>query len=203
MSRFRGNGKWKPEGPTRTNTGSSIRGKISAPIPIDDDEFPIRLPGTGIATPLGSEGVQESLQGRGSVVSGPDSHGHKEESIVTDSVDQSRTTRAILISNRPSDELSGRYINQPSTLRVSMRSVPSGHSEEKPQRKKSSLRSVLSRLFGKKRKSGSSVSVSGQNSDGLRAGQHFSVRLRIQRCDPIPLLTRIPDSGPFGFRQES
>lgn len=60
-----------PTSPTtpRPRTGhQSIRGRISGPIPIpnplDDDEFPMRNPGTGIAssTPIENDTIQRQLQ---------------------------------------------------------------------------------------------------------------------------------------------
>ena len=136
MSKFRG-GKRRTDGPSRANTGSSIRGRIGPPIPIpDDDEFPIRSPGTGIATPLATDGNERKFPLRSSTTAERDS-----------------------------------AAQQASTLRYSQISAPSGSSIEKPQRKKSSLKSVFGRLFGKKRKP--SNASNGQN--GSPARQHRSV----------------------------
>lgn len=69
----------------------------------------------------------------------------------------------------------GHRPNQPSGLRNSIISVPDAPSINKPQRKKSSLRSVFGKLFGKKRKgSSSSSSNRASGSSDVRAGQHRS-----------------------------
>jgi len=172
MSKFRSPGKWKPDGITRTNTGGSIRGKIGPPIPIpDDDEFPIRTPGTGIATPLGTGSVEKTPGLRGSTAT--------DRSIQQTGIgagDFADRTQSASIPAQSSTEEPLRRTTQPSALRISTASIPSGASVEKPQRKKSSLRSVFGRLFGKKRKGGSTSSnEKDQSPNGLRADQHRSV----------------------------
>ena len=171
MSKFRGTGKWRIDGPVRTNTGSSIRGKISAPIIADDDEFPIRLPGTGIATPLGKDSMEKQLQLRSSAGSGqilqPDR-------IASNGIGDA--PRASPSPPHPSHEPPPPPINQPSVLRTSTASTPSGTNDGKPQRKKSSLGSVFRKIFGgKRRKDSSSSSTAAQGPGGFRAGQHRSV----------------------------
>ena len=174
MSRFKGPAIWRPTPPARTNTKSSVRGKqISAPIPWpDDDEFPIRAPGTGIATPLGVEGNEKQLHIRRSTASGPD-NGPLPNEGTTDSTDQTGTARSAPAVVGGSSQSSARQTAQPSTLRNSVVSTPP-ESLGNLQRKKSSLRSVLGRLFGRKRKSNAST-VSGPQASDVRAGQHRSV----------------------------
>jgi hypothetical protein len=170
MSKFRSPGKWKPDGITRTNTGSSIRGKIGPPIPIlDDDEFPIRTPGTGIATPLGTGSVEQPLGLRESTAT--DRSIQQTGNAASDFTDRTQSTS---IPAQSSAEEPLRRTTQPSALRISTASIPSGTSVGKPQRKKSSLRSVFGRLFGKKRKGGSTSNEKDQGPSGIRADQHRS-----------------------------
>jgi hypothetical protein len=193
MSKFRGAGKWRTEGPARTNTGSSIRGepsfewlqyiflidsvlgKISAPIPIPDDEFPIRTPGTGIAVPLGTESTEPRL--RASIAAELDNTA-MQTGIPIAAVDQDVPVLPTPDQAQPFREIHIRRTNQPSSQRDSGTSVPSGSSMGKPQRKKSSFRSALGRLFGKKSKNGGS-SPPEHGASGMRAGQHRSVSLRL------------------------
>lgn len=139
------------ESPNRTNTGSTIRGKISAPIPIpDDDEFPIRTPGTGIATPLGAEGPEKQL--RTSAIPRRNSSIHPAEGVAVADFVEPAVARSIQNSARPSYESPIHQTRKPSPLRNSAGSaVPSKSSNGKPQRKKSTFRSVFGKLFGKKK----------------------------------------------------
>ena len=184
MNKLRGPGKWRSEGgPVRTNTGSSIRGKIiSPPIPFpEDDEFPIRAPGTGIATPLGTEGVDNSMRLRGSTATELDNTGYQTGTAVTDLIDPTMETP---VPAQQSQESPPRFLN-PGALRTSMDSMPSGLSVAKPQRKKSSLRSVLGRLFGKKRKGSASPTSQDQGLTNVRAEAHRSVSCASPRLYPI------------------
>lgn len=187
MMNPKGAGKWRANAPIRTNTGTSIRGKtISHPIPFpDDDEFPIRTPGTGIALPLGPEALEREIRLRTSIAteelhpSQPTGGAESEQAMA-----QTTTFSA--------DQPEARKARLPTTMRNSVAgSVPS--SGDRPEKKKSSLKSVLGRLFGKKRKSSSS-SVSKPNPDSLRAGQH--------RSDPTAL-TRHPQEGSASKRSAS
>lgn len=151
--------KYKPTGPSRT--ASSIRGKISAPIPIpDDDEFPIRSPGTGIATPLDVGGIDKQLHvplvGHGIAVS-DFSDTRAPSTTYTDSI---APPRHVL----------------PTGLRNSEISQPSVESSiEKPQRKKTTFKFVIGRLFGTKKGRSASARSSAQNPSTDKAGQHRSV----------------------------
>ena len=171
MSKFRGAGKWKADGPSRTNTGSSIRGKISAPIIADDEEFPIREPGTGIATPLGKDSMEGQFPQRTSTGSGQILPPNR---IGSNGIEHS--SRASPPPSQPAYEPPPPPTTQPSGLRNSMMSSSPSANDGKPQRKKSSLGSVFRKLFGgKKRKESSSSSTTAQSSGGFRAGQHRSV----------------------------
>lgn len=154
--------KYKASAPSRANTASSIRGKISAPIPIpDDEEFPIRSPGTGIATPLGNEGIDKQLRSPIGI--------HQTGIAVSDFSEIRASSTQRSYAEQPRHVL-------PTTLRNSQTSQPTeGSSIEKPQRKKTTLKSVLGRLFGtKKGKAGASRS-STQNTNRARLDQHRSV----------------------------
>ncbi|KAG9238379.1 hypothetical protein BJ875DRAFT_57876 [Amylocarpus encephaloides] len=174
MSKFRGSGKWKSDGPSRMNTGSSIRGRIGPPIPIsDDDDFPIREPGAGIAIPLGADGQELRVPMRASTGADLESIKERHAVIVGTSVEppgfESTTVPA-----QPPHGGSSSHTTPPSASRDSM-STPSKSIMATPQRKKSSLRSVLGRLFGKKHKSDSTSGAGAPSSHHkARAGQHRS-----------------------------
>jgi hypothetical protein len=181
MNKFRSPGKWRSDGPTRTNSGFSIRKEtISAPIPRpDDDEFPIRTPGTGIATPLGAEGDERQVRLRESTVVEHESTPRQSGVDISDFVDPT-ITQPTSAPSQQSNEPPFQRAEQPSALRTSMGSVPSGSIVGKPHRKKSSLRSVLGRLFGRKRKGSASSKSQRTDSIDLRASQHRSV----SSCSP-------------------
>lgn len=169
MSKFRG-GKWRPDAARRS---PSIRGKtISNPIPLtDDDEFPIRTPGAGIATPLGTEGLEKQLQLRSSSgLTRSDSAVLAENTALTDFAEASRAKTPS--PPQPSYAPPSPPQAQSTLPRDSVVSKPPSPNDAKPQRKKSSLRSVLGRLFGKKAKNGPSPST---NPPDWKAGQHRSV----------------------------
>jgi hypothetical protein len=162
MSKFTKTGTWKSETTGRTNTGSTIRGKISAPIPIqDDDEFPIRSPGTGIATPLGSrtsDGLEKVM--RGSAISGRESgltQGENGMGMGMGMGSYVEPTRRIGSSPQASGRPSYNTYRRPETISAMRSPSPIGGATSrsvtsKPQRKKSTLRGVFGKLFGKKRK---------------------------------------------------
>ncbi|ESZ95431.1 hypothetical protein SBOR_4172 [Sclerotinia borealis F-4128] len=185
MSKLPKAGTWKLEASGRTNTASTIRGKISAPILIqDDDEFPIRSPGTGIATPLESlnaDGIDKVM--RGSTISGRDSAlAHGDIGIGS----YIEPPRQMGTSPLPSDRSS----QNPPTRRTENYSVPrslspvgrpSGSILSKPARKKSTFKGVFGKIFGKKRKDAPNKK---QGVDPLQSEQHH-------RSDPTAL-SRIP-----------
>ena len=171
-TKFRSPGKWKSgEGITRAGTGFSIKKEsISGPIPrIEDDEFPIRTPGASIATPIGRESLDRQSRFPGLSVD-PRRSGND----VTLNADQARPTKTPSTNSKHTSEEPIPPIEQPAPLRTSMGSVRSRTSIQKPERKKSTLRSVFGKLFGRKRKSSTSPSRQ-RDSQDLRAGQHRSV----------------------------
>lgn len=172
MKKFKGAGR-KPSVLSRSNTTSSVRGKISAPIPIatTDDEFPIRESGTDID----QEGAEKQQRSPSTPLPLDTSqHEKAEEADITVPAEESlRPSPPLPEPTVPSQETPIYQARQVSSLRGSGASNPSGSSLEKPQRKKSTLRTVLGRLFGKKRKSGGSAN--GIPEESARAGQHRSV----------------------------
>lgn len=181
MSKFRGAGKKRAEEPTRTNTGPSIRGKtISQPIPFpDDDEFPIRTPGAGIALPLGADGVERRIDSRASE---HDNYFNQPGVAISDygALDSGNPQMPRDPPPPPPEAQSVRAAqsqspNPSSILRDSVVSVPDAPSLEKPQRKKSSMRSVFGKLFGRKRRSSPSGKDADKRSSVIRAEQHRSV----------------------------
>lgn len=150
--------------PSRSSTGLSVKKEtISAPIPIpDDDEFPIRTPGASIATPVGDE-----------------------RRISFHEPSSPRRSLAEVIMGEPSkDRIAsplGQQFEQPTPAqaensnaqRVSLNSVRTPSSVAKPERKKSTLKHMLGKLFGRKRK-GSDPTHSKRNSS-KPVSQHRSV----------------------------
>jgi hypothetical protein len=170
MSRFRSSGR-KGDTPTRSNTTSSIRGKISGPIPIavDDDEFPIRARGSSIATPLGHEDIEKQLRS-------PIPHRDvQHEEPLSREVEEPSGPAPQVLSTPSTSRSPVQRTAQATPLREATAGDPSKSDMEKPQRKKSTLRSVLGRFFGKKRKSVSSTVSNGTAVGSERAGHHYSV----------------------------
>ena len=192
MSKFRGAGTWRNQVPARSNTGT-VRGlPISHPIPFpDDDEFPIRTPGTGLAIPLGPNVIESPAQIIGaSMAAEAENASHQTGIAVSDYTEASMATQPTSVPSQPSPETLTyiRRTTQPSAIRNSMASVPSGSSMGKPRRKKSSsLKTVLGRLFGRKSKRSPPSSVKKQSSGEMRAGLHRSVSSAL--CLKMKLLT--------------
>lgn len=169
--------------PPRSRTGESIRGKISGPIPIPDDEFPMRNPGTGIATstPLPEDNNNDRQWPADQQVM-PDTAEAGGRGRNVDSVVGPSGPGSIKGSIQRSSPQSQRRTNPPSTLRhsvISENTDRSVTSKDKPQRKKSTLGGVFSRLFGKKKKKASISTTSQRASTLQRPSQHHS--------DPSPL----------------
>jgi hypothetical protein len=178
MAKFMNSAR-RSKSPVRTNT---IRGKISGPIPIptiEDDEFPIRSPGTGIATPMGHEGVEKQLQmpkpseekpAQQPVQQRPLTPSSTYEDI--DPVRKTPDTQAAsqLSHESPTARTEGSSVN-PESKMASVRQ----QSPEKSQRKKGSLRSILGRIFGGKKRKNTTSSPLGRRENG-HIDQHRSVR---------------------------
>ncbi|KAH7035139.1 uncharacterized protein B0I36DRAFT_88686 [Microdochium trichocladiopsis] len=120
----------------------SIRGRISGPIMVDD-EFPIRTPGSGIAH-LGSPVDLHS-----SPSASPDEDNQVRNDPLSDQpngdvLQQSHFDRDTTPSTEP------RQASQATAARFSTASHATGN--DTPQRKKSTFRSALSKLFGRKKR---------------------------------------------------
>ncbi len=172
----KGAGKRKTDRPARANTVGSIRGKtISHPIPFpDDDEFPIRTPGTGIAMPLGPEALEREMRLRTSTAT-EELHPSQPPEIEPNEFAPTTTTQTTTFSTDQS--VGPRRVVMPKTLRNS--AAGSVSDAGRPERKKSSFRSVFGRIFGKKRKNSSS-SNGKPLPDSARNEQHRSVSLECQ-----------------------
>ncbi|KAH8815159.1 hypothetical protein F5884DRAFT_166862 [Xylogone sp. PMI_703] len=170
--------------PRRSVTASkSVREKkISAPIPIkDEDGFPIRTPGSGVATStLGNEHDATQVQLRNSAFTAPRFAPYRDGSSSQYSAEPlPQSQRSGVSTHEPLPEIEHQQSNTSQVLRrssaMSRRSVSM---RGRPQRKKSSFRTVVGRIFGKKQK-GTSISSPIGSSDGPPdtgwAGQHRSV----------------------------
>lgn len=122
-------------------------------MPSDDDEFPIRTPGAGMATPLGTEGAEKQL-----------GYGLGEQYY--SGLDQRMTSLPATTEYAEQRRFSGDTLRsrarQTSQHRESVTIGPSGVSAGKHHRKKSSLKAVMGRFFGKHRKSGIPLDTSVQ-----------------------------------------
>ncbi|KAL1851365.1 hypothetical protein VTK73DRAFT_9430 [Phialemonium thermophilum] len=234
---------WKSSssaGRPKTGLQSTIRGRISSPIPIVDDEFPIRNPGTGLATtasddefPIRNPGSSiastrplpegtvsqhlqeleqqqqqqqqqnaqlrplpdsststESLGGAGSRIGPTQNHGYEQLNQALSPGPPSGTSGSssspAVRGSPPRPSPPAPRTNPASTLRYSTVSeAPTGQTFQSkdgmPQRKKSTLRSALGKLFGRRKKvgssrrsEGSSPGTSGRASEMLTAAQHRS-----------------------------
>ncbi|KAK8088866.1 hypothetical protein PG997_003827 [Apiospora hydei] len=174
-----------PSSAGRPKTGqSNIRGKISGPIPIpspaDDDEFPIREHGTGQATPLASEAPNRLAppQERASVIDSQSTTGPTRVSP------EERTPSRTRLGTSQASENSGSPAQQrtirSSTLRYSSVSNNTDSERDTPQRKKSTLRSTLSKLFGRKKKHAAKVG-------SLEAHHEGPSESALQRSEPSSL----------------
>lgn len=173
---------WKPGagpgGSARPGTGHrSIRGRISGPYPITapaDDEFPMRNPGTGIATPLGAEFKESTAEpgmtlGEQEPRTPPAPPAPPASSVPLDTAHPTTNTAQSNGQNTdtapsnpalpPARRISpGHRVNPSGTMRYSMMSVDTNHSKAskgRPQRKKSTLRGAFGKIFNRRRKTSS------------------------------------------------
>ncbi|KAI1213945.1 uncharacterized protein F4807DRAFT_206616 [Annulohypoxylon truncatum] len=131
---------------------SSLRGRISGPMPMDD-EFPIRQPGHGIA----HEGKPEQTESRTEDQPASIAENIPSEVVQADNIDSvtpSGPSQASHSSASPRQQRTAR----PTTLRYS--TVSDGTDVDRPQRKRSTLKSTLGRLFKRKKKSLGGASIS-------------------------------------------
>lgn len=175
MNITRGPGRWKSEDASRTDTGTSIRGKtISGPIPFpDDDEFPLRGHGTGISIPLATEDVDKQLEQLGGpAVTEPHSTAQPDEK------DSFADSKSVELSEEHPQQTYDPPVpptEEPNGERIPTPSVPPHSGLERTKRKKSSFRAVFGRLFKRKTKENPSPGQYAQDTRDERAEQHRSV----------------------------
>jgi len=163
------------KGDLSKNNISGIRGRISAPIPIvtDDDEFPIRSRGTEFSTPLGYEGAEQQVRLPDTDAEETSGIAHSDRGLAQTPLFRKDPIRLSHDARRISTTGGSRF--RESGL-ISPLASPA-----KPERKKGSLRSALGRLFGKKRKSGSSSPTNGHTNEEGQHKHHKSVRFPCAR----------------------
>ncbi|RGP81567.1 hypothetical protein FLONG3_299 [Fusarium longipes] len=144
---------------------SAIRGRISGPVPIStslDDEFPIRNPGTNIATPVQGE-FQESqpepTPSRSDFRSPtfPEPRRNGPQSF--------REEPRLSIHARHPGTTSRLQKAEPSNNRHSFVSTDRSQTKERPQRKQSTLRGALGKLFNRKKKINDNESTGNTDSE--------------------------------------
>ncbi|UZP44050.1 hypothetical protein NXS19_011862 [Fusarium pseudograminearum] len=150
---------------------SAIRGRISGPVPIPtsmDDEFPIRNPGTSIATPVQGE-FQESQ---------PEPTPSRSD-FRSPTFPEPRHNEASSFREEPRYSVHARHPGTTSRLqkaepsnRHSFVSTDRSQTKERPQRKQSTLRGALGKLFNRKKK------VSDNESTGNTDSEAGSVPVR-------------------------
>ncbi|GAW23142.1 hypothetical protein ANO14919_126920 [Xylariales sp. No.14919] len=159
-------GRTRPGQPPHSN----IRGKISGPIPISDDEFSTRNPRSSIA----EEGMPDQLDPatqRDSATASTNMALHASHDDKTSSLAQSGPSQASTNSNPVR-----RRTNRSSTLRYS--TVSDATDRVSPSRKKSAFRTAIGKLFGKRnRKQGSRSPSNSRAQTGSSSDHH--------RSDPV------------------
>lgn len=157
MGLFRpGTGVGRPK--TAQPDHSTVRGRISGPIPMDD-EFPIRNPGVGVA----QEGKPEQLEPQAEDQPASRTGNTPSDIVRTDKADSVTPSGPSQASNVSGSPRQHRTVHS-STLRYS--TVSDGTDADRPQRKRSTLKSTLGRLFKRKKKSTGGTSVSGAHFAG-------------------------------------
>ncbi|KAM0341756.1 hypothetical protein ACHAPU_009889 [Fusarium lateritium] len=142
---------------------SAIRGRISGPVPISttmDDEFPIRNPGTNIATPLQGEFTESQPE---PTISNSD---HKSPSFPESRVGSHscREEPRSSIHTRQHGATSRLQKAEPSNIRHSFVSADT-RDRERPQRKQSTLRGAFGKLFNRKKKANGNDSLHNTDSE--------------------------------------
>ncbi|KAM0252048.1 hypothetical protein ACHAP5_001373 [Fusarium lateritium] len=196
---------WKSTPSTASSTQpvdiqqSNIRGRISGPVPIStslDDEFPIRNPGTNIATPLQDEFTESQpeptlLRNDYKPPSYPESrigsHSFREEPRLSMHARQHGATSRLQKA-------------EPSNIRHSFVSADT-RDRERPQRKQSTLRGALGKLFNRKKKPNGHDSSNNTDSEAgstpLPSGPYRGSAVEDgQTQDSVPSLSQRDRSAP-------
>ncbi|RYP49650.1 hypothetical protein DL768_004692 [Monosporascus sp. mg162] len=170
--------KSAPEtGRTQSAQSSGLRGRISGPIPMDD-EFPLRNTGTGVPPDGDAKQAQLSTVGSSNLT-----WGNAPSDVVredkADSVARSGPSQASNTSGSPRNRKNIRA----STLRYS--TVSDESATNRPQRKQSTFKTALGRIFGRKKKNANQSSGSDiQSTEPVSSVQH--------RSEPPPLSPACP-----------
>ncbi|RYP27768.1 hypothetical protein DL767_007543 [Monosporascus sp. MG133] len=170
--------KSAPEtGQTQSAQSSGLRGRISGPIPMDD-EFPLRNTGTGVPPDGDAKQAQQSTAGSSNLT-----WGNAPSDVVredkTDSIARSGPSQASNTSGSPRN----RKTTRASTLRYS--TVSDESATNRPHRKQSTLKTALGRIFGRKKKNANQSSGSDiQSAEPASSVQH--------RSEPPPLSLACP-----------
>ena len=168
-------GAWKSDDPVRTDTGPTVRGKpISSPIPFpDSDEFPFRTHGPSISLSRELEDIEKHPSQERLASAEPPSLPEEDEK---DAPPDTESIESLVASPpQPSYEPPAPPARQPSHVRISTPALSSNVAAEKPKKKKSSLRTVLGKLFGKKSKETRPSTLPEEGTPDIRAGAHRSV----------------------------
>lgn len=185
---------WKSEDSVRIDVGPTVRGKtISSPIPFpDDDEFPFRTHGSTISISHEPKDVEKQLQLEALAPAEPLSIPKEEEEDFADSNSiESFDPRPAPMPpyNPPAPPIS-----QPIHARIPSAAAPSNAGVDRPKRKKSTLRAVFGKLFGKKQNDNPPSRQRGRESEvpqtDPRAGLHRSVSCGIPTLNSIANETR-------------
>ncbi|KAM0819578.1 hypothetical protein AB5N19_05394 [Seiridium cardinale] len=162
----------RPQGAQSNIRGKVISGPIPIPNPADDDEFPMRQPGTGLATPLGNEGASKLLvpPERSSTLETDSTTGPGPKAM-----HEERTGTPLRPAPKQTSDTSGSPAQGRTTSTLRYSTVSTGtdtdQSRSAPQRKKSTLRGTLSRLFGRKK---ARQSLGTHHEDPASSAQHRS-----------------------------
>lgn len=210
MNRSKSISSWKTPS-RRSGTSSSIRGKISNPIPMttEDDEFPIRTLGAGYANPMATEGLEKQLPVP-TTASDSSTVNHEYDSFNGDHVG---TIGTAITTHSESDGLPAEECHAQTTAYTgyeplyiwnslasqNTRGGRSGGVDSPPLRKKSTLKSVVRRIFGRKRKSVSSDSRDRAESKRAGHSHHRSVNIQFSMTSFFVLML----SGPYCSQSKS
>ncbi|KAM0434518.1 hypothetical protein ACHAPT_003614 [Fusarium lateritium] len=162
-------------GSARPRTGQqSIRGRISGPVPIPtplDDEFPIRNPGTNIATPIRAEFKESQAD---SIQSS------RERQFRSPTLPEPRRNPPQAFTHEPRSPTFPRAHGAPARLQkaepshtrhsfVSADAVHIRDRLDRPQRKQSTLRGAIGKLFNRRRKANGGDSPNNTDSETVSA----------------------------------
>ncbi|KAI1428062.1 hypothetical protein F5Y12DRAFT_71531 [Xylaria sp. FL1777] len=151
--------------PGRPPPRSNIRGKISGPIPIPDDEFPLRNPRSSI-TQEGLPEQSDPANQRDSGAASTNSAFNATREDKASSLAQSGPSQASTTSN----PVRRRRTNRSSALRYS--NLSDATDTASPSRKKSSFRAAIGKFFGKRNRKRGSRSTSGSEAQIVPSHDH-------------------------------